>query len=368
MADAARTLIVGTRKGLILLKRGKAGWKVTNYSHSASAVPYAALDHRTGTLWASLEHGHWGCKLHRSRDLGKTWEEIEVPKYPRQARMKSWSDQKAVPASMRYLWVIATGGDDQPERMYLGTEPGGLFRSDDGGETFRLVTGLWNHPSREKAWFGGGRDYPGIHSIIVDPRNSQRVLVGISCAGVFETLDDGKTWEPRNRGLVADFLPDQKAEVGQDPHFVTYQPQHPDQLWQQNHCGIFRSTNGSKSWKAVSKPGELAHFGFAIAVDEQDPDTAWVAPAVSDTHRVAVDGKLCVCRTTDGGRTWRALRKGLPQKDCYDVVFRHGLDNSNGSLAFGTTTGNLYFSNNRGTAWETIGNNFPPVYSVRFAP
>jgi len=366
MAATAGAMIVGTRKGLFVLKDGRGGWKVAGYSHSASPVPYAFVDSRTGTLWASLDHGHWGSKLHRSGDLGRTWEEIEAPKYPKSSRMKAWSESKSVPAALRYIWVIAPGGHDEPERIYLGTEPGGLFRSDDGGKSFDLVKGLWNHPTREKKWFGGGRDYPGIHSVFVDPRNSRRVLVGVSCAGVFETTDGGETWDPRNKGMVADFLPDPKAEVGQDPHFVDWQGDHPDHPWMQNHCGIFRSTNGGKSWKAVSKKGKLPHFGFAIAVDEEDPETAWVVPAVSDTHRIAVDGKLVVCRTTDGGKTWRAQRRGLPQKDCYDVTFRHALDNRRGTVAFGTTTGNLYVSRDRGGSWEALGHNLPPIYSVRF--
>jgi photosystem II stability/assembly factor-like uncharacterized protein len=301
--------------------------------------------------------------------MGKSWEEVEAPKYPKNARIKPWmlGGKKTKPATLDYIWVIAQGGEDQPGRIYLGTEPGGLFSSDDAGKTFRLVKGLWNHPSRFDKWFGGGRDNAGIHSIFVDPRDSGRVLVGVSCAGVFETTDGGKSWTPKNKGMEADFLPDPKAEVGQDPHCVAACGADPDTLWQQNHCGIYRSTDGSQSWRKVSKKGDTAHFGFAVAADEKSPETAWVVPAISDTHRIAVGGALCVCRTTDGGKTWRAFRKGLPQKSCYDVVFRHALDHANSTVAFGTTTGNLYVSENRGQSWETIGTNFPPVYSVRFA-
>lgn len=364
----ASRMIVGTRKGLLTMARGKRGWGVAEYALAAAPVPYAFRDARTGVLWASLDHGHWGAKLQRSRDEGKTWEEVEAPKYPKSARIKPWTmGGKKIPATLTYIWVIAPGGDDRPERLYLGTEPGGLFRSDDGGDTFQLDRSLWNHPSRLEKWFGGGRDNAGIHSILVDPRDSRRVLVGISCAGVFETRDDGKTWNPRNKGLHADFLPDPKAEVGQDPHFIDASPGHPDRLWMQNHCGIYVSRDGAKTWKRVSKAGETAHFGFAIAADRMDPDTAWVVPAISDTHRTAIGGSLCVCRTTDGGRSWKAFRSGLPQKHAYDVTFRHALDASDGTVAFGTTTGNLYVSENRGQSWISLGSNFPPVYSVRFA-
>jgi photosystem II stability/assembly factor-like uncharacterized protein len=369
MANAARRLIVGTRKGLFLLARAaRGGWKIDGYLLAAAPVPYAFRDERDGVLWASQDHGHWGAKLKRSRDEGRTWEDVAPPKYPKTARIKPWTlGGKKIPATLAYIWVIAPGGADQPERIYLGTEPGGLFRSDDGGATFHLVTGLWNHPSRLEKWFGGGRDNAGIHSVLVDPRDSRRVLVGVSCAGVFETTDDGKTWAPRNQGLHADFLPDPKAEVGHDPHFVDASPAHPDSLWMQNHCGIYRSTNGAKSWQRVSREGNAAHFGFAVAVDGEDPRTAWVVPAISDTHRTAVRGALCVCRTTDGGKTWRELRQGLPQKHAFDVTFRHALDNAGDTVAFGTTSGNLYVSEDRGQSWTCLANNLPPIYSVRFA-
>jgi photosystem II stability/assembly factor-like uncharacterized protein len=367
MSKAADRLILGTRKGLLVLDRGNSGWRVRSASHLGSPVPYATLDRRTKTLWASLDHGHWGSKLQRSEDLGKTWREIPAPAYPKSARMKSYMTPKPVPAVLRYIWVIEPGPADRPQRMYLGTEPGGLFQSDDAGESFHLVKSLWNHPSRMESWTGGGRDFPGIHSVFVDPRDSRRILIGISCAGVFETTDEGKSWVVRNKGLKADFLPNPDAEVGHDPHFMAGCPSSPDVLWQQNHCGIFMSKDGAKSWTKVSQKNGPAHFGFAVAVDAKDPDTAWVVPAVSDEKRVAIDGALVVCRTKDGGKSWKSFRAGLPQKDSFDVVFRHGLDVRDGTLAFGTTTGNLYVSDDRGKNWGAVGTNLPPIYSVRFA-
>ena len=351
--------MLGTRKGLITMKRNGNSWRHHNVSFLGIPVSLTYVDPRNGTWWACLDHGHWGQKLHYSDDQGTNWHEVEAPKFPEGAEMKP-----GVPAAVRYLWAFAQGGEDQEGVLYVGTEPGGLFKSSDGGKSFELVESLWDHPSRPDHWFGGGRDYPGIHSIVVDPRDSKHVYIGISCAGVFETMDGGQSWEVRNQGLRADYLPDPQAEVGHDPHLLVACPANPDHLWQQNHCGIFRSTNGGKDWLDVTQQDGPARFGFAVAVNEQDPEQAWVVPAVSDEVRVAVDGALCVCRTDDGGNTWQDLRNGLPQENCYDIVFRHALSNNGNTLVFGTTTGNLFVSYDNGDNWETASSTLPMIYSV----
>ncbi len=365
-------LLIGTRKGLVFFESEGNGFRAGETAHLAVPITYAMSDPRDGTLWASLDHGHWGQKLSRSRDGGKSWEEVAAPVYPEDAIInKPASDPSAepetIPAKLENVWVIEAGGEDQPSRLYLGTNPGGLFRSDDGGDSFELVRGLWDHPTRLKGWFGGGRDTPGIHSVVVDPRDSRRVLIGISCAGVFETTDDGESWEPRNKGMKADFLPDPNSEVGQDPHFITACPRHPDALWQQNHCGVYRSVDGAASWELLSEAGQSVHFGFPVAVDEENPEEAWVVPAVADQTRVAVDGALFVGHTLDGGKTWSEHRKGLPQENCFDIVFRHALDKRGDHLVFGTTTGNLFVSSDRGESWTCLSHHLPPIYSVRFA-
>jgi len=264
------------------------------------------------------------------------------------------------------MWSFAHGGDDQLGRVYIGTEPGGLFVSDDAGDTFQIVESLWDHPSRNEFWMGGGRDEPGIHSILVDPRGSNRMITGISCAGVFITDDGGQTWEPRNRGLRADFLPNPEAEIGHDPHLVVQCAAQPDVLWQQNHCGIFRSTDLGQNWTDVSGSDGVAKFGFTIAVDPQNGERAWVLPAVDADQRVAVDRKLCICRTEDGGKSWQTFRSGLPQVNCYDFALRHALDISERRLAFGTAGGSLYMSDDEGENWQAVANHLPPVRSVRF--
>ncbi len=392
-------LILGTRKGAVILDRLNGGWTPRPISHPGVPVCYACADPRDGTLWAALDHGHWGSKLSRSTDDGKTWADSGQVKYPEGARyVEGWvpaPEGEATPdetpkapnykdAKLLKLWVIGFGGTDQPGRIYVGTIPGGLFVSDDGGDGFELNRPLWNHESRggdlfngetdgSRYWFGtpasmeSGEFAAGIHSIVVDPRDSNRILVAVSCAGVIETMDGGQTWHGRNKGMVNDHLPDPEAEWGHDPHFITLCKGQPGHVWQQNHVGVFYSSNGAQQWKRVSGPDKGVHFGFAVAADDADGSTSWVVPGKSDQERMAIDGSLFVGRTQDGGQTWEQLREGLPQHNAHDTVYRHALDASGRRLAFGSTTGNLYVSEDGGESWHCAGNNFPPIYSVRFA-
>lgn len=351
-------LLLGTRKGLIVYQQHGDGWNHNATHFLGIPVSLTLVDERSGTWWACLDHGHWGCKLHRSSDQGKSWEEIEAPKF-----MEGMEVKEGVPAAVKYLWAMSHGGADKPCVLYLGTDPGALFRSTDNGNTWHLVESLWNHPSREK-WFGGGRDNPGIHSVVVDPRDSNHIYVAVSCAGVFESFDAGETWQSANKGLKADFLPDPNSEIGQDPHILKACPSNPDVLWQQNHCGIFVSTDGAKNWKEVSQKDGPANFGFAVAIKQDNPDQAWVVPGISDEIRVAVDQALVVCRTDDGGKSWKEQRAGLPQENCFDIVYRHCLDISGACLVFGTTTGNVYYSNDLGENWVQLSSDLPMIYSV----
>lgn len=388
----AERLLLGTRKGTLILDRVGGHWKLTDIGHPGVNVSFVARDPRDGTLWAGLDHGHWGTKLSFSKDNGKTWADAAQIMYPESARFidkyekdESGEERKPVikEAKLSKIWCIAFGGHDQPGRIWVGTLPGGLFKSDDGGKSWQLNRPLWDHPSRggdlssgepkhRQTWFGGGAivegsSYPGIHSIVVDPRDSRRVLVGVSCAGVLETTDDGRSWVGRNKGLKATFLPDPEAEWGHDPHFMAACPAAPQHIWQQNHCGVFYSQDGAKTWREVSKPEQGVHFGFPVAVDEKDGRTAWLVPGVADDKRMAINGGLFVARTQDGGESWEKLTTGLPQQRAHDVIYRHALDVSGDKLAFGTTTGNLYVSPDRGETWLTVGNHFPPIHSVRFA-
>jgi photosystem II stability/assembly factor-like uncharacterized protein len=192
------------------------------------------------------------------------------------------------------------------------------------------------------------------------------MLVAISCAGVFETLDGGASWNPKNNGLKADFLPNPESEIGQDPHLLVACSSNFDVMWQQNHCGIYRTADGGNHWDDISDLGGEANFGFAIAADKNNDQLAWVVPALSDGIRVAINNSLCICRTENGGRSWDTFRKGLPQDHAFDITYRHALDQDEESLVFGTTTGNLYLSNDHGESWRVISNNLPMVHCVDF--
>ena len=355
------TLLLGTRKGLIVYKNSNNKWTFDKVHFKGIAVSIATADSNTGHWWACLDHGHWGVKLHRSKDEGKTWEELAAPKYPEGAMIK-----EGKPASNMYMWALENAGADKNGHLYIGTVPGGLFKSTNNGDTFELVESLWNHPSRN-LWFGAGMDEAGIHSINVDPRNSDHIQVGISCGGTFQTKDGGKTWNPQNKGIVSTFLTNPTAEVGADPHLLVASKSNPDILWQQNHCGIYKSIDGGNNWTEVSGENKTAYFGFAIAINETNPDQVWVVPSKSDEQRVSVDEALVVCRTDDGGKTWQEFRNGLPQQNCFDIVYRHGLANKNNHLAFGSTCGNLFTSNDHGETWNCLNNYLPLIYSVKFA-
>jgi len=382
-------ILVGSRKGTFLVTKSGRSWRPKLAGHAGVGVNFVARDPQRGTLWAALGHGHWGAKLSRSTDEGATWNDATQIRYPEGARHylpppptetgPGEGKPTLKPATLLKLWVLAFGGDG---RMYVGTIPGGLFTSEDGGESFALNRGLWDHESRggdlftgpgngETKWYGTpaaeGEFSPGIHSVVVDPRDPKRVLVAISTAGVFETRDGGQTWRTRNQGLIMDYAPTPTDEwAGHDPHAIALSAGQPDHVWQQNHCGVFASDDGAATWRKVSNPDLGVHFGFPVAVDERDGRTAWLVPGKADMQRTAIDGGLFVARTRDGGQSWTQLREGLPQEEAYDVIYRHALDNRGDRLAFGTTTGNLYVSEDRGDTWQTVANNLPPIYSVRF--
>ncbi len=358
-------LLVATRKGLFTVVRKFAGWSVSDDDFLGDNVTMVLPDPRDEAIYAALNLGHFGVKLHRKDKDSDEWEELAAPAYAQEGA-EDTEDAEEGP-SVSQIWILESGGPDRPGVLWAGTLPGGLFKSDDRGASWHLNQPLWDRPERDK-WFGGGYDDPGIHSISVDPRDSRHVAVGVSCGGAWFTRDDGETWECNTQGMYAEYMPPERREDGsiQDPHRIVQCPAATDIFWAQHHNGVFRSTNQGVSWQELHPPP--SKFGFAAIVHPQDPKTAWLVPLVEDECRVPVDGKVVVARTRDGGESFEILRNGLPQENAYDVVFRHGLDidASGDVLAMGSTTGSLWLTEDQGDSWRTLSKHLPPIYCLRF--
>jgi hypothetical protein len=365
----ARSVIVGTRKGVFLLGRHGKEWRIDHAALLGDPVSMV-LGEPDGTLHVAQDLGHFGVKLKRSRDAGATWEDRPVPKYPPKPEGEEDVDptrRTPVPWDLKRVWALEAsprGGE-----LWCGTIPGALFHSADGGDSWQIVDGLWNHPDR-KAWFGGGADYPGIHSVLVDPRDPDVVRIGVSCGGLWISRDAGASWQCQGQGMRAAFMPPDQAfnPLIQDPHRIVQCANAPDHLWIQHHNGIFHSTDGGVSCREI-ETAQPSSFGFAVAVHPEDPRTAWFVPGVKDEKRYPVDGAVVVTRTRDGAQSFDVLRDGLPQRHAYDLVYRHGLDiDADGAtLAFGSTTGNLWLSEDQGDHWHQLSSSLPPIYCVRFA-
>lgn len=357
------TLWVGSRKGLFRYDETPLGWQVAGPpAFLAAPVTMLLDDPRDGALYVALSHGHFGCKLHRSDDRGVTWKELPAPVFPK-------SDAPDAPA-LELIWELVPGGPDEPGALWLGTIPGGLFRSGDQGETWALNLPLWNAPGREK-WMGGGYDHPGIHSILVDPRDSAHVVLGVSTGGVWITRDRGASWKLAGQGMRADYLPPEMSAdpLAQDVHRLQGSNADPDRIWCQHHCSIFVSDDGGETFREGEGMVPTA-FGFAVAAHPKDRDRAWFVPGVKDECRVPKDGKLVVSTTRDGGRSFESLAQGLPQDGAWDLIYRHALavDGSGERLAMGSTTGNVWTSGDGGASWQVLSATLPPVAVVAFAP
>jgi photosystem II stability/assembly factor-like uncharacterized protein len=344
-----QTLLVASRKGLFVVRGTGAQWAIAAHHFAGDPVTQVLADPRDGAWYAALRMGHFGVKLRKSSNQGATWTEIGAPAFPPKPSEGPLAEDPT-PWNVDLIWSLCPGGAAEPLTLWAGCMPAGLFKSEDGGQSWALNRPLWDDP-RRLGWFGGGNDYPGIHSLLVDPRDARHLTLAISCGGVWQTRDAGQSWTLTAAGMRADYMPAESAEEQntQDPHRLVQCAAQPDHLWVQHHCGIYRSTDGGERWQAIAAP-KPSGFGFAVACDPANAQRAWFVPAIADACRMPVDGKMVVTRTDDGGQTFTSFCEGLPQVHAYHLVYRHSLDvaHDGRALAMSSTTGGLWISPNAG--------------------
>jgi photosystem II stability/assembly factor-like uncharacterized protein len=359
--------LVGTRKGAFILtsdaKRKRwtidgphfAGWEIYHMKGSP-ADP--------NRIYVSQSSGWFGQLIQRSSDGGKTWEPAGNQfTYDGVPGTHQWYDGTPHPWEFKRVWHLEPSWSD-PDAVYAGVEDAALFRSTDGGATWRELSGLRNHGS-------GAHWQPGaggmcLHTILIDPSNPKRIFIAISAAGAFRSDDGGETWKPVNRGLRSEMIPNPESEVGHCVHRIAMHRSRPNVLFMQKHWDIMRSDDAGESWYEVS--GNLpTDFGFPIDVHAHEPETIYVVPIKSDSEHFPPDGKLRVYRSRTGGNEWEELSKGLPDRDCYVNVLRDAMavDSLDPcGVYFGTTGGQVYASADAGDAWKPIAEHLPPVLSV----
>lgn len=301
---------------------------------------------------------HWGAVLRSSDDFGRTWTnpEITTVRFPEETG-----------ASLKQIWQITPGRADEPDTLYCGVEPAALFESRDNGVTWSLVRGLYDHPHRPR-WEPGGGGLC-LHTILPHPTDRRRMHVAISTGGVYRTDDGGRTWRTAHTGVRADFLPDKYPEFGQCVHKVVMHPSRPERLFLQNHWGLYRTEDAGESWQDIAN-GVPSDFGFAMVIHPHDPNTFFVLPLESDEFRCTPEGKLRVYRTRNGGGSWEPLTRGLPQRGALETVLRDAMTADPlqpAGVYFGTRSGQVYGSRDGGTSWSRIIAGLPPVVCVKAA-
>ncbi|MDB6016910.1 MAG: glycoside hydrolase [Pedosphaera sp.] len=351
-------LIAGTKKGLFLFtSTDRKQWELHGPFQPGREINHAVYDARNSRLYATANDAWFGSEIASSPDLGKTWEMAKLgPAFPENSGLK-----------LERIWHIEPGRAEEPNVLYAGVAPAALFRSEDGGQTWREMTELTAHPSRPK-WHPGAGGLC-LHSITLDQTNTQRMYVGISAVGVFRTDDGGKTWNPRNKGTRAEFMPDKYPEFGQCVHKLLLADGKSSLLFQQNHCGVYRSADAGETWQEITA-GLPSDFGFPLAIHPRQPETIYVIPLKGAEFRCPPANQLQVFRSRDGGKSWAALSKGLPQTNAFMSIYREGMavDQADpAGIYFGTNTGKIFASSDEGDSWQVLADNLPPVYSVETA-
>jgi photosystem II stability/assembly factor-like uncharacterized protein len=355
-ASGTMLVMVGTKRGLFMLtSKDRETWEIATPTLKGHRVFYAILDQRSGKRLFAADNGDFfGSFLSYSDDFGETWQE------PKQGiQFAEGGDEKLV-----NIWVIEAGRASEPGTIYAGVDPASLWVSTDNGETWEINRGLAAHPTREQ-WVPGAGGLC-LHTIIADPTNAARMWVGISAVGCMRTDDGGRSWVFANKNTRADFLPVKYPEFGQCIHRLVQHPNEPEVLYQQNHCGIYKSVNAGDDWIDIQRdlPSE---FGFPIALDVHRPDTVFVV--VEDPMaRQNVGQQFTVYRTMDGGEQWEPLTNGLPRGNGVTLgVLRHAMSADRMDpcgVYVGTNTGQLFASRDRGDSWQMIADFLPPIYAV----
>jgi photosystem II stability/assembly factor-like uncharacterized protein len=353
-------LMIGTRKGgfLAVSDVSRKSWELQGPVFKGVEVNFMALvPDAPPVIYIAGKSAWWGPDLRMSRDFGHTWVEPTTP-----VRFAAGRG-----LSLERIWVIAADPRADQEGVYVGVDPATLLRSTDGGHTWEDIRALTDHPTRHQ-WAPGAGGMM-VHSMCHDPRDPRRMFVAISAAGVFRTDDGGQTWTPKNKGVRADFLPEKFPAVGQCTHHLEIHPSHPDILYQQNHCGVYRSDNAGDEWIDISA-GLPSRFGFPLAVHPHDGDTIYVIPEESDQCHLVPDGALRVYRSKNRGDTWEALTDGLPQVHAFQNVLRAAMTTDPldpPGVYVGTQGGHILASRDAGDHWALLFNWLPPVYSLQAA-
>ncbi len=360
---AEAVLLIGTRKGLFVARSqdNRKTWSVSPPQFPDIAVYAVGIDSRSDPvrMFASITSQQWGPSLAHSDDLGVSWTEparspVLFPEF--------------TGASLERIWQVQPGCWAEPGVIYVGTEPSALFRSADGGTSFDLVRSLWDHPHRPKWEPGNGGQ--AIHTILPHPAEPERVLVAMSAGGVYRTEDGGETWDAANQGIRADFLPNEYPEFGQCVHKVAADPADPDRLYLQNHGGVYRSDDWGQQWRSIAD-GLPSDFGFPVITHPSRTETLYVFPlgdGTPEAARMPAEGRCQVYRSADGGASWQPLSAGLPERGFWVSVLRDALCTDGGDPAgiyLGTRDGQAYASADEGETWGLVAQHLPDVLSVR---
>lgn len=371
-------VLIGTRKGGFILEsdRKREKWSLRGPMFKGWNVMHMTFDPRINRLHAAVVHDVFGPSTHYSDDLGENWTQgKEAPSFTRpsaSARPLGTPDEVKEPDQVEEekvlkVWHIKPAGNDKPGVLYAGVEPAAFFISNDNGETWQLNESLYDHPHRAD-WFPGAGGLC-LHTILPDPGDPERIYVAISTGGCYRTDDGGKNWTPYNRNVRADFLPDKLPEYGQCVHKIVMHPDNPEVLFQQNHCGVYRSDDRGENWIDIGEGKLPSRFGFPIAVHPQQPDTIYIVLEESDQYRLSVDGSFAVWRSKDRGESWQRMNQGLPEQ-AHLVVLREAMATDqyeDAGVYIGTTTGQIFATRDSGDHWREIASYLPRILSVETA-